>query len=237
MARKRMISPEIWESQDFSQLSDVAKIVFISLFSHADDEGRGRADPTFIKNITFPYDENRRVADIKSALSEIARCMSVRFYSVNGIEYYIMKSWERWQKVEKPTKSKFPAPPYVGVGGDASNCEKFVEDSPTIPRTFPDDSPTNRIEGNRIKGNRSSSLLTDNDYMFLCKQIGKENCDYYIERVKAFKESKPQAIFSIKSVILKWYREDAAKGNNPRIGVDNSAEALNAAFAKLNEDL
>lgn len=237
MARKRMISPEIWESQDFSQLSDVAKIVFISLFSHADDEGRGRADPTFIKNITFPYDENRRVADIKSALSEIARCMSVQFYSVNGIEYYFMTSWERWQKVEKPSKSKLPAPLDVGVGGDIPNCEKFGEDSPTIPRTFPDDSPTNRIEENRKEGNRSSSLLTDNDYMFLCKQIGKENCDYYIERVKAFKESKPQAIFSIKSVILKWYREDAAKGSNPRIGVDNSVDALNAAFAKLNEDL
>lgn len=79
--------------------------------------------------------------------------------------------------------------------------------------------------------------LSENDYIELCNKIGKENCDYYIERVKAFKESKPQAIFSIKSVILKWYREDAAKGNNPRIGVDNSAEALNAAFAKLNEDL
>lgn len=149
MARKRMISPEIWESQDFSQLSDVAKIVFISLFSHADDEGRGRADPTFIKNITFPYDENRRVADIKSALSEIARCMSVQFYSVNGIAYYFMISWERWQKVDKPSKSKLPPPPKTGVGGDIPNCEVFDEYSPNTPRTFAESSSTNRIEKNR----------------------------------------------------------------------------------------
>lgn len=153
MARKRMISPEIWESQSFSELSDLAKIVFISLFSHADDEGRGRADPAFIKNTTFPYDENRRVADIKSALSEIARSMSVQFYSVNGIEYYFMTKWERWQKIDKPSKSKLPPPPFVGEGGGIPNEEKFDEHSPNTPRIFDEGSPPNRIERNRIESN------------------------------------------------------------------------------------
>ena len=41
MARKRMIDPAIWQSQDFSRLSMLAKLVFIGLFSYADDEGRG----------------------------------------------------------------------------------------------------------------------------------------------------------------------------------------------------
>lgn len=148
MARKRMISPEIWESQDFSSLSDLAKIVFISLFSHADDQGRGRADPSFVKNTTFPYDENRRVADIKSALSEIARSMSVQFYSVNGIEYYFMKSWERWQKVDKPSPSKLPPPPFVGRGGDIHSGEKFDDGSASVRGIFDERSPTNRIEKN-----------------------------------------------------------------------------------------
>lgn len=153
MARKRMISPEIWESQNFSKLSDVAKIVFISLFSHADDEGRGRADSTFIKNITFPYDENRRVADIKSALSEIARRMSVQFYSVNGIDYYFMTHWERWQKVDKPSKSKLPPPPYVGEGGAILSNEKFGESSGSVRGIVGESSTTNRIEKNRKESN------------------------------------------------------------------------------------
>ena len=151
MARKRMISPEIWESQNFSLLSDIAKIVFISLFSHADDEGRGRADPTFIKNITFPYDENRRAADIKTALSEIARSMSVQFYSVNGIDYYFMTHWGRWQKVEKPSKSKLPPPPSVGEGGAILSNEEFGECSGNSRGIVGEGSPTNRIEKNRIE--------------------------------------------------------------------------------------
>lgn len=151
MARKRMISPEIWESQNFSQLSDLAKIVFISLFSHADDEGRGRADTGYIKSMTFPYDENRRVADIKQALSEIALRMSVQFYSVNGSDYYFMTSWERWQKIDKPSKSKLPPPPSVGEGGDICSAEKFDEASANARRIFGEASATNRIEKNRIQ--------------------------------------------------------------------------------------
>ena len=237
MARKRMISPEIWESQDFSQLSDVAKIVFISLFSHADDEGRGRADPTFIKNITFPYDENRRVADIKSALSEIARCMSVQFYSVNGIEYYFMTSWERWQKVEKPSKSKFPPPLNVGVGGDIPNCDKFGEYSGSTRGTLSESSPTNRSKYNI---NTTTNVVAGGDYKELCDKIGKDNCDYYIERIKAFKEKNTKATFNIKATILKWYREDARKDKSTglnKIVTDKSADALNAAFAELNKEL
>ena len=91
MARKRMLSPDIWESQSFSSLSDLSKIVFIGLISLADDDGRGKANPAFIKSTLFPYDENRRVAEVKSALSQIARCTSTQFYSVNGNDYYFLK--------------------------------------------------------------------------------------------------------------------------------------------------
>lgn len=83
--------------------------------------------------------------------------------------------------------------------------------------------------------------LSENDYTDLCNNIGKDDCDYYIERVKAFKEKNPQATFNIKTTILKWYREDKAKKdktrNSHRVFTDSSADELNAAFAKINEDI
>lgn len=60
MARRRMIVPEIWQSESFAQLSILAKLVFIGLFSNADDEGRGIANPVYIKSILFPYDDGMR---------------------------------------------------------------------------------------------------------------------------------------------------------------------------------
>lgn len=156
MARKRMISPSMWESESFSELSDLAKLVFISLFSHADDEGRGKASPAYIKSMTFPNDENRRVADIKSALSEIARCMSVQFYSADGRDYYVMTNWTEYQKIDKPTKSKLPPPPIVGEGGDIPNRQQFGEYSGSIRIAVDEDytpksSQVNISQDNRIE--------------------------------------------------------------------------------------
>lgn len=37
-----MIDPNIWQSEDFAGLSTLAKLVFIGLFSNADDEGEIR---------------------------------------------------------------------------------------------------------------------------------------------------------------------------------------------------
>ena len=72
MARKRMIDPSIWINEDFGTLTNLAKLVFIGLFSIADDEGRGKASPAYIKAVLFPYNDDLRIADIEKALSEIS---------------------------------------------------------------------------------------------------------------------------------------------------------------------
>lgn len=108
MARKRMIDPNIWQSEDFSKLSTLAKLVFIGLFSLADDEGRGRSNPVYLKSSLFPYEESIRSADIDKTLSEISSNMSVIFYSCDGNNYYSLYNWNTWQKIDRPSESKIP---------------------------------------------------------------------------------------------------------------------------------
>lgn len=108
MARKRMIDPNIWQSEDFSKLSTLGKLVFIGLFSQADDEGRGRCNPVYLKSTLFPYEEGIRSADIDKTLSEISSNMSVIFYSCNGSSYYSLYNWNTWQKIDRPSQSKIP---------------------------------------------------------------------------------------------------------------------------------
>lgn len=245
MARKRMLSPDIWESESFSLLSDQAKIVFIGLISLADDDGRGKANPAFIKSTLFPYDEKRRVADVKSALSEIARCMSTQFYSVDGNDYYFMKNWKKWQKIDKPSKSKLPAPPDSGVGAlytESEDFQKFDEHSTKIRRTLDEQSALNRIEENKNKNLNTTNVvaqvgLSDEQYSKLCAEIGKADCDYYISRVKAFLSRNPNARkLDVYSCILKWRREDLKK--DEPVSKTYKAEDLNAMFADLTpEDL
>ncbi len=153
MARKRMISPEIWDSENFSKLSILARLVFIGMFSNADDEGRGKAKAAFLKSKLFPYDESMRVADVESALDEVAENMSVTMYSHDGNEYYSFDNWKKWQRVDKPSPSNII--PY-----DSESCNiirgTFREHSPNVPRTL---SP-NKIEK---KKNRKEDKTTEDN--------------------------------------------------------------------------
>ena len=145
MARKRMIDPSIWQSEDFSELSNLAKIVFIALFSLADDDGRGRANPIYLRNTIFPYNEDLRSTDIEKALSEISLNMSVIFYSCDGSKYYALTNWDKWQKIDKPTPSKIPE--YK----ENMKIETFVNDSANISRKVGEGSRLIEKNKKRIK--------------------------------------------------------------------------------------
>lgn len=249
MARKRMLSPEIWESESFSSLSDFQKIVFIGLISLADDEGRGKANPSFIKSTLFPYDENRRVAEVKSALSQIARCTSTQFYNVNGSEYYFLTSWKKWQKIDKPSKSKLPPPPNSsgvlesGVGAllsESEKNEKFDEHSTNTRRILDESSSIKKNKNKNI--NTTTNVvaeigLTTEQYSSLCDAIGKADCDYYISRIKAFLKKYPKAELDVYSTILKWRREDVkTDGAEKKVEKTYTSEKLNAMFDGLTFD-
>lgn len=143
MARKRMIDPNIWQSEDFSRLSTLGKLVFIGLFSLADDEGRGRCNPVYLKSTLFPYEEGIRSADIDKTLSEISSNMSVILYSCDGSSYYSLYNWNTWQKIDRPSESKIPE------YNSETMQRLFVEGSSNNRRAI---SPNkNRIEDNKNK--------------------------------------------------------------------------------------
>lgn len=152
MARKRMIDPNIWQSEDFNSLSLMGRLLFIGMFSNADDEGRGIANPVFLRSIVFPYDENIKGADIDEILAEISEKMSVDIYSCDGKRYYQLTNWDKWQKVDKPKPSLFPAPDADADTFDDSSamCRELVgEASGNSRRSVGDESRLIRIEKNK----------------------------------------------------------------------------------------
>lgn len=112
MARKRMISPNIWQDPDFGQLSSDAQIMVIGLISNADDEGRLRGNPAYLKSIIFVY-KNLAFSKIQKIRDEIM-CKMKNFvlYSVNGEEYIQLKNWDKYQtqREDRIIPSQYPAP-------------------------------------------------------------------------------------------------------------------------------
>ena len=111
MARKRMLDPNIWVSEDVAMLSIFARLMFIGMISNADDEGKGRANVAYLKSTIFPYDEDVSTRKVNDALKTISEHCSVEIYEVDGKQYYRFKNWKSWQKVEKPSPSQIPNPP------------------------------------------------------------------------------------------------------------------------------
>lgn len=150
MARKRMIDPNIWQSEDFSRLSTLAKLVFIGLFSLADDEGRGRCNPVYLKSTLFPYEESIRSADIDKTLSEISSNMSVIFYSCDGSSYYSLYNWNIWQKIDRPSQSKV-------AEYDEKTMQRLFDDNSTKARRAI--SPNKKIKEKEVKRKEEKKFI------------------------------------------------------------------------------
>jgi hypothetical protein len=107
MARIRSIKPEFWTSEAIAQLSRDARLLFIGLWNHADDDGRGLDNTRLIKAAVFPLDDDMTIDVIDRLLGELssrARCI---FYEVSGKRYFQIVGWHH-QKIDKRRPSGYP---------------------------------------------------------------------------------------------------------------------------------
>jgi hypothetical protein len=106
--RIRTIKPEFWQSERLSTVSREARLLFVGLWSMADDSGRTRAASRLLASTLFPYDEDARGL-IDGWLAELSRIGAVRVYEVDSCHYLEIPKWLEHQKIDKPSKSKLPA--------------------------------------------------------------------------------------------------------------------------------
>ena len=200
MARKRMIDPNIWQSEDFSKLSTLGKLVFIGLFSLADDEGRGRSNPVYLKSILFPYEEGIRSADIDKTLSEISSNMSVIFYSCDGSSYYSLYNWNAWQKIDRPTESKIPE-------YDEKTMQRLFDEHSTSPRRV---IAPNKKEDNRKEDNKKEKEIKRKKIV----ELYNSTCPL-LPQIKKVTEKREKAIDKfIKEFSIDQFKEICIKANS-----------------------
>lgn len=151
MARKRMIDPSFWEDPTIGSLSIPARLLFIGMMSHADDEGRLEVEPRYIRRAVFGFDEDVPTGVVVAFLDEIrTTCRGVRFYEVDGRALASFTNWKRYQYIQKPQASKLPPPPEL----TATVPVPDEYDSGNVPLQ------TNRIEKNRIEGEENARVVS-----------------------------------------------------------------------------
>lgn len=108
MARIRTIKPELPHSETLGAVSRDARLLFVNLFTIADDSGRARATSRLLASLLYPYDDDApRLMD--RWLAELSRVGAIRLYSVNDVTYLDIPKWLEHQKIDRPSESRLPA--------------------------------------------------------------------------------------------------------------------------------
>lgn len=128
MARNRMLNPDFWIDEEISKLSPHARLLYMGLWGICDDNYATLPNrPEWIKVQIFPYEN----LDIKNLLKELQEIGKIIIFTFENKEYWWIKNFLKHQKVEKPSRAKYP------------------EYTPTT-QLLPDYSPTSRCKVSKL---------------------------------------------------------------------------------------
>lgn len=91
-------------------ISFMERLMFIGMWTFADDEGIIKANPSYLKSHIFPYDETLKIDLIDKALVKFAELNMIYRYSINGQAYAWIIKFRTYQRIDKPQKSTNPSP-------------------------------------------------------------------------------------------------------------------------------
>ena len=112
MARIRTIKPQFFTSETLGRVSRDARLLFASLWTQADKEGRLRWVPRLVLGSTFPYDDDLALADLERMAAELESIGSLERWREDGRAYAAVVNFSLHQRVKgSEAESRLPAPP------------------------------------------------------------------------------------------------------------------------------
>ena len=151
--RIRTIKPEFWRSEDIAALSIEDRLLFIGLWSYVEDNGVGRDEPQLIQCDLYPLDTFTEASlRTHGGLMRLSQQgLITRYEGPDGRKYLQVNSWDKHQKINRPSKPRFPQ-------YNAENCT-LTEGSLSPHCTLTEGSLPEQGTGNREQGTGKHTLL------------------------------------------------------------------------------
>ena len=103
MARIRTIKPEFWTDSFMVQLPPLARLIYIALWTAADDHGLIPDEPERLAMEVMPKEDALVFDDWFQFFEASGR---IELLAVEGATFYRIGKWETHQRVDKPSKSR-----------------------------------------------------------------------------------------------------------------------------------
>lgn len=145
MARIRQLKPEFWTDDKIASLSRDARLLFLGLWTEADDDGRLVDSTKLLAGSLFPFDDDVTPKKLGGWLDEIiAIGLAVR-YTRGAASYLYVANFKKHQKIAHPRRSSLPDPAECTPDAGATRADgPHPSDKP----------PTKRARDLGVKGSR-----------------------------------------------------------------------------------
>ncbi|MGF1425506.1 hypothetical protein [Kitasatospora sp. LaBMicrA B282] len=153
MSRIRPVKPEAYTSETLAELSIYAERTFMGLATECDDRGRHKDHAAIIYGKLWVVRADQTPVDVEDHLMQMERVGLIhRYTGCDGKRYLHYITWDRHQKIDKPSLSRLPACPHCAPercgpckGPCSQRCAASLGTgvpSPHIPRGLDEASPT-----------------------------------------------------------------------------------------------
>jgi len=111
VARNRTIVPGFWTSEQVVSVKPVARLLFLGLVSNADDDGRLKGSPAYLRMVVFPSDRLSETR-IQAMRDELVSAGLIKVYQdENGNDLIWIPTWHKHQSINRYYKSQLPKHP------------------------------------------------------------------------------------------------------------------------------
>jgi hypothetical protein len=171
MARIRSVHPGLFTDENFVQVSDAAKVLYIGILTECDDQGAFDWKPITLRLRVCPFD-----TEVEKHLQELLRFDMLTHYELEGRKYGAVRNFCRFQSPKKP-RYVHPVTPairtYVGLSTTPPEPAQpeLIEVPPDTPlngnhfhtsgEPVPHQTPTggeNRRQGKERKGEEGKGI-------------------------------------------------------------------------------
>jgi hypothetical protein len=198
MPRIRTIKPEFPQSESMGRIGRESRLLFVLLWTLADDSGRLRGHSRVLASLLYPYDTDAGTL-IEGWMAELEHEECIRRYMHNGDTYLEVCNWNKHQKIDKPSASKLP--PFVESSRIVANpLEHSSEDQGSRTEGSKEgttemiSSPSAQSDSHESNDVRKEEMeIIERMFLFYCEAVGRDPKRYTLTD-----ERRKKALFRLR---------------------------------------